>query len=455
MPSRSPSASRSASLGDVQVQPEELLALVERADRVEVDGGREPASGAAEASGGAGQRDRRYDGLGQRGLGLGVLDGVRRLDLGRSLGAVGDEQPREQGAEQGDRRADAQAVVEGVDEGLVDGVAHRAAARARRRRPASRPGAGAAAAGIAGSRSSILDSPRPVMSAPMAATPKVPPTMRLMVRMPLATPALEGSTAFIAGGAHRRHHETHAQAHQHERADAGSRSSCRPADGPARRARPATMSSPAGHERARADAVREPPGDRCHQDDDHGRGQEAHAGLKRRVALDVLHVEGQEEEHRQHREAHDEGHEVGPDERARAEEAEVDHRLEHAALHDREGDQADGRDGEQPDDPGRAPAPGVALDEGEDEGREADGDGGHAGEVDVVRRALVARLARGGEGDDDGHDGHRDVEEEDRLPGDVLDQEAADHRADGEGQGADAGPRADRLAALVRRGRRW
>ena len=33
--------------------------------------------------------------------------------------------------------------------------------------------------------------------APMAATPKVPPTMRLMVRIPLATPALEGSTAFI------------------------------------------------------------------------------------------------------------------------------------------------------------------------------------------------------------------------------------------------------------------
>ena len=35
------------------------------------------------------------------------------------------------------------------------------------------------------------------MSAPIAATPKVPPTMRLMVRTPLATPALEGSTAFI------------------------------------------------------------------------------------------------------------------------------------------------------------------------------------------------------------------------------------------------------------------
>jgi hypothetical protein len=38
----------------------------------------------------------------------------------------------------------------------------------------------------------------PVMSAPMAATPKVPPTIRLIERIPLATPALVGSTAFMA-----------------------------------------------------------------------------------------------------------------------------------------------------------------------------------------------------------------------------------------------------------------
>ena len=36
------------------------------------------------------------------------------------------------------------------------------------------------------------------MSAPMTATPKVPPTMRLMDRMPEATPAFVRSTAFIA-----------------------------------------------------------------------------------------------------------------------------------------------------------------------------------------------------------------------------------------------------------------
>ena len=35
-------------------------------------------------------------------------------------------------------------------------------------------------------------------SAPIAATPKVPPTMRLIERIPEATPALSGLTAFIA-----------------------------------------------------------------------------------------------------------------------------------------------------------------------------------------------------------------------------------------------------------------
>ncbi len=49
-----------------------------------------------------------------------------------------------------------------------------------------------------GSNWSSLDLPSPVMSAPMAATPKVPPTMRLIDTIPLATPALAGSTAFIA-----------------------------------------------------------------------------------------------------------------------------------------------------------------------------------------------------------------------------------------------------------------
>ena len=47
--------------------------------------------------------------------------------------------------------------------------------------------------------------------------------------------------------------------------------------------------------------------------------------------------------------------------------------------------------------------------------------------------------------------GHGQVEEEDRAPGDVLGQQAADDRADRQRERRDAGPGADRLAALVRR----
>src|SRR5256885_3699118 len=57
------------------------------------------------------------------------------------------------------------------------------------------------------------------------------------------------------------------------------------------------------------------------------------SGLQRAVAEDVLHVEREVEEHREHREGDDEGDDVGAEERARAEEAEVDHR--EAAVADR------------------------------------------------------------------------------------------------------------------------
>jgi hypothetical protein len=81
----------------VQVQPEELLALVERADRVEVDvvENLHPAPPKLAAAPDSGW----LHGLGQRRFGLGALDASVGLDLGRSLGAVGDQQPREQGAE--------------------------------------------------------------------------------------------------------------------------------------------------------------------------------------------------------------------------------------------------------------------------------------------------------------------------------------------------------------------
>jgi hypothetical protein len=45
---------------------------------------------------------------------------------------------------------------------------------------------------------SMFERPSVVMSAPMTATPNVPPTMRLIDRTPDAAPALVRSTEFIA-----------------------------------------------------------------------------------------------------------------------------------------------------------------------------------------------------------------------------------------------------------------
>ena len=69
---------------------------------------------------------------------------------------------------------------------------------ARHRRRASRPAPGAGRRSRCGSSASRRLRPSAVISAPSAATPNVPPTIRLIERIPDATPALAWSTAFIA-----------------------------------------------------------------------------------------------------------------------------------------------------------------------------------------------------------------------------------------------------------------
>ena len=56
----------------------------------------------------------------------------------------------------------------------------------------------------------------------------------------------------------------------------------------------------------------------------------------------------------------------------------------------------------------------------------------------------TSQLAGGERGDDE-----REVDEEDRVPARVLDQEAARDRADGDAEAGDAGPHADRLGAFT------
>ena len=137
---------------------------------------------------------------------------------------------------------------------------------------------------------------------------------------------------------------------------------------------------------------------------------------------------------------------------ARAEEVEVDHRRAHALLEHDEADEADHAPWpSRADDLGRAPAPGVALDQRQHERGQADRQRRDAGAVDRAVHGLVARLARGEQRHGHGAGGHGQVEEEDRAPGDVLGQRAAHDRPDRQRQGGDARPGADRLAALLGR----
>ena len=76
-----------------------------------------------------------------------------------------------------------------------------------------------------------------------------------------------------------------------------------------------------------------------------------------------------------------------------------------------------------------------------------------AGDVDAPVDRLVARLLGREQRDDHRADGDGEVDEEDRAPGDLLGQPAADDRADRERDRRDAGPGADRLPALMRRER--
>ena len=111
----------------------------------------------------------------------------------------GDQPPGDDRADQRDQRAELEAHVERVDERLLDGLTpacaggrapppsddvRRACRSARRRR-------GQRGRELRAIRSTLI-------SAPVTATPNVPPTIRNIESTPEATPALVDGTAFIA-----------------------------------------------------------------------------------------------------------------------------------------------------------------------------------------------------------------------------------------------------------------
>ena len=185
------------------------------------------------------------------------------------------------------------------------------------------------------------------------------------------------------------------------------------------------------------------------QERQQGHRQEAQAGLERRVAEHVLHVEREVEEHREHRRRQHEGDDRRAGEGRVAEQRQVEHRLPLARLGDDEGDEQDGGGPEQPEDQGARPALRVAADRARRRGRTAPPENvttptqsTPAGRVARLLARCVERL-RSARGPD------RDVDEEDPLPADALGQHAADERADGDGRAGRRSPDAERGAALL------
>ncbi len=160
---------------------------------------------------------------------------------------------------------------------------------------------------------------------------------------------------------------------------------------------------PGREHRLEADPRDELGGDPGGDDDPEREGQVGEAGVDRAVAEHLLHVERDEEEHREQRRADQEPDDVGARQGPEAEDPERHQRRLRASLdRDEGGDQRRGQ-AEQAERLQRAPARVGRVDDRVDQDREAGGDGHRAGGVEVARRRLGAALGdqpRGERGDD-------------------------------------------------------
>ena len=181
--------------------------------------------------------------------------------------------------------------------------------------------------------------------------------------------------------------------------------------------------------------------------------EEAQARRERRVAEDVLQVDRQVREHREHAGRDAERRDRHADERALAEERHVEHRPRLAQLDDDEREQQEGATDERQDDRRARPAESVPPEDPEDDQEQRCRERQEAQHVGAAR-SLVARLRDPGEGDGESKDADRDVHEEDPPPPEQVGEEAADERSAGD-RGADGraprreGAEAVRPAKLV------
>jgi hypothetical protein len=170
--------------------------------------------------------------------------------------------------------------------------------------------------------------------------------------------------------------------------------------------------------------------------------------VNRAVAEHLLHVQGDEIEHREQRGAQQQTGDVRPGQRPPAEDPEGNQRCLRAELDGDEDSDQGHRPSQQADDLGGTP-PGAAriqervCQQGET-GRDADRSGG----VEVTRGRLRAALRDQSGGECERDRRGRDVDPEDPLPAKPLGEDAAEQDARGSGRAGDGAPGPEGLVAL-------
>ena len=168
---------------------------------------------------------------------------------------------------------------------------------------------------------------------------------------------------------------------------------------------------------------------------------------ERRVAQDVLEVDRQVREHREHARRDAERRDGHSDECGLSEQPHVEHRPLLTQLdHDEQDEEEDAGD-ERGDDQAARPAVSVAAEDPEDDQEERCRER-HQTQNVRASRLLVPRLRDAGDGDHEREDADRDVHEEDPPPPETVGEDAADERPAGD-RGADRrAPDRERAEAL-------
>jgi hypothetical protein len=190
-------------------------------------------------------------------------------------------------------------------------------------------------------------------------------------------------------------------------------------------------------------------GDPGGDDDARGDRQVGRAAADGAEADDVLHVEGEEEEHRHERGERDHLDGVGGGQPLDPEDGEREQRVAAAQLGDGEGGEHDSGRGELTDGAGAPPALVGGPDQGVDQQQHAAGGQRRAGDVEArgPRRGPAAGHQTKGAEQDQRADGQ--VDEQHPAPSRALGQHTAEEHPGRRGQAGDRAPDAERLVAVV------